>query len=664
MSNFNIKPPTQDAQIFTDKQTILERVLDYDNTYVPDLQIPLFLYKSLNRIFDEGLIVEGLFKLDKPGTSFPTYKKRINDGELIGMDFAKENISVEDVAYMLKKFLGSSLTEPLLTEAYEETFHSLKSMADSNQITNTFLFLFSKLPSLNQIVIRDFLNLLVQVDSNSHVNKMDSAALSKTLSYMSNIFLLPRKDSNWILQYLINDYRSLFEKTIIENARTPFTLRKLTGHKRSILAIFNVGIEHVLSYDSDGLIYVWNNRSYKMAHSYSFNAQSYIAPISIELPDKKKEYWFIFPDCIKVKTAEEISNPTKITSERLIPVPSIFSIAEVGDVVWAVGEYIHVLDKVTKKEITRINLPSGGSQSYIGYVADHVWFWKDQKFTIWKPSQYTIVKEFIIESLPKPQYCVQHGNNIWIASARGLIAVLDVNTYTLQSILKPHTGNVYHMEFLGNILLTTSWDKRILCWDPSTQELIGDIPNRHTDAICCMISNYCEERKGWDLWTASFDRSLQVTFVPKDFAKCFGQNAQEHEDMNAWVPTYLKAPIQPLPTNYIAPLSSCEIKFCEKSTYHLEDIETINKELMNLRELVFSKESEMRKTSAAIDGLIQNAINSGETKDYGKLRETVASQHKEEKKLFQEWADLQVQIASLHNTYRLRIIDELDDTLY
>lgn len=664
MSTLNAKPPTQDAQIFTDKQTNLERVVEYDRSYIPDLQIPLFLHKALDRLFDDGLNYEGLFRSDKPGYSFASLKKRINDGELAAMDFAKEGTNAEDLAFMVKKFLGSSLTEPLLTEAYEETFHSLKSMSDSSQITSTFLFLFSKLPLLNQNVIRELLNFLVQVDANSHTNKMDSVAISKTLSYMSNVFILPRKDSNWILQYLITDYQDLFEKSIVDSAKTPFTLRKLTGHKRSILVIFNLGSDLILSYDSDGLIYIWNARSYKMSHTYSFAAPSHIAPISIELPDKKKEYWFIFQDCIKVKQEEDLINPSKISLEKVINIASIFSIVEVGDVVWAVGEYIHVLDKVTKKEITRINLPSGGSQSYIGYIADHVWFWKDQKFTIWKPSQYAVVKEFIIESLPKPQKCVQHKDNVWIASGRGLIAVLDVKTFTLKTILKAHTGYVYHIEPLGNIMLTTSWDKKILCWNPDTFELLGDIPNRHTDAIGCMILNTRVDGKGWDLWSASFDRSVQVNFVPNDFEKYFGKEALESENPNGTIPTYIRSKIETLPTNYIAPLSSCEIKFCEKSTYHLDDIESINKELVNLRDRVFAKENEMRKTSAAIDNLIQNAINNRDGIDYSKLREDVITQHKSEKNLFLEWTELQVQVASLHNRYRLRIIDELDDTLY
>lgn len=643
--------PPLEAQIFTEKQSVLERVLEYDKILNSKVQIPIFLEKSLKYLFDLGLQMEGIFRIDGNQTTMNKYKTRINNGEIIKMNFAREKLEVEDVSSLLKRFLGTSLTEPLFTNAYEESFYNLQ---NSNRDTNSvFLTLFSKLPPINQIVIKEVLNLLVQIDCNAHVNKMDAGNLSKVLSYMSNIFIQPKKDSYWILQYLVNEYINLFENRMALNTKKPFTLRKLIGHGRSILACFPIK-GNVMTIDSGGILHLWDGTEYKLMGKENFNAPCYISPICVSFPEQNdSEYWIPLPEYIKVKTSSEV---TSLSGGKTIAIPSIYSITEVDDTVWAVSDYIHIIDKSTKKEISRLSIPSSGTQSYIGYIGGNVWYWKDQKFTIYNPTRISIVHEFYIESMTKPYKCLQSGNNVWIATSRDVIIVIDIVTYKVKAVLNGHKGSIYNLEQVGPLILSTSWDTKILCWDPETFKLLGSIPNHHADAICGATANWREDRNGWDLWSISYDRSVQVTFIPKDYHLYFDKEFSLPEDISLHPINYLNKKDM-LPTDYLLPIDKYEIKVCEKG--FREDIDRLNQELSQLRDQVREKEISMRRLSASIDQKIQEALT-GNITDLKKLKDEVIKQHAEEKKLFIEWSELHIKMALTHNSYRLKILDELE----
>lgn len=648
MSKIQIGSPILEAKLFTDKSTILEKVLEHDRLSSPNLHVPHFFIKSLSYIFKHGLNSEGIFRIESNGDTVLNLKKRINEREAV--DFEKENVPVSVVASLIKDFLGKSLSEPLLTLAYDETFYSLQVMEDKdNKLKETFLFLFSKLPESNRAIILELLNLLVQIDCNQHVNMMNAESLANALSYDTDMFLRFRKDSPWILKYLIENYIHIFEKNIIKNAKTPFTLRKLTTRNNSIIGMLNLKNNYIMIVHTDGVLHI-RDLEYRFINKINLNSKCNLAPLCII----NTEIWFALPDSIKILIFTD--NNYQQYNEVTIDISNVQAFTEVENTIWLVSSSIFIVDKFSKKIVNTVSLSSKGSHHYIEYVNRKVWYWNDGKYILLNPHDMQIELEFSITSADTPQKLYYDGANIWIGTISGKIIILDANTFEIKSVLSAHKETVNNIMPLGPLIISSAYDRKILCWDPNTLELIGHIPNGHNCPIISTISFWREEKNGWDLWTTSSE-SIHVLFIPKDFYMYFNTSTRVPDDISARIPAHLLNEVEPMPTEQIENLENYKFKFYDVNQE--DSIDVINDEISKLREQVLLKEDEMRKISGFLDKKIQETLNF-RSDNLNELRDIIQQNHKKEQSLFLEWGELQVKIAVLHNKYRIRVIEELE----
>lgn len=651
MSSTQFGPPNLEAQIFTNKQTLLDKVLNYDRINSPTLHIPHFLLKSFKYIFNYGLNSEGIFRIESSGDNLLTLKKRINEGE--NVDFEKEKVPVDYVASLVKDFLGTSLNEPLLTLGYEETFYSLKVMEDKdNKLKETFLFLFSKLPESNRAVILEFLNLLVQVDCNKFINMMDAGILSNVLSYNRDMFLRDRKDSSWILKYMIENYTDLFEESIIKNAKSPFILRKLFNHKYSIVSMFNLKNKHVMTVHSDGFILIRDSLNYRFISKISLDLQFDLPPLCI-ITNDNIELWFALPNSIKIITLTD--NNYQKSNEVTLDIPNVQAFAEIENTIWIINDSINVVDKLSKTILNTIPLTSKGTCTYIEYINKYVWYWNDNKYTLMNPQNFNVELEFNITSTERPQKGYYDGENIWLCTINGKILIFDPNTFKIKFVISSHKGPVSNIMHLGPLIISSSYDNKILCWDPSTIEQFGHIPNGHNSKIISIIPIWREEKNGWDLWTASPD-SINVLFIPKDFYMYFNSQIKPPSDINGRIPSHLLNENEPCPEEVKENVDNYRFEIYDPNQE--DSIDNINNEIAKLREQVFLKEDEMRSLSGFLDKKIQESLNE-KSVNISEVRETIQKNHEKEKSLFLEWSELQIKIAVLHNKYRIRVIEEL-----
>jgi len=64
---------------------------------------------------------------------------------------------------------------------------------------------------------------------------------------------------------------------------------------------------------------------------------------------------------------------------------------------------------------------------------------------------------------------------------------------------------------------SVSWDCNIFAWNLETLEKIKTIPNLHVDAISYLLPLKRKKPSGWQVWTGSYDRTINVLFVAEDY---------------------------------------------------------------------------------------------------------------------------------------------------
>ena len=81
--------------------------------------------KTLEHLFDSGLNTEGLFRVPGNATSMAAVEEEYNAGRGAFLDFRKKNVSCEDAASLLKKFLRESLPDELFTAKLSDKFRAI-----------------------------------------------------------------------------------------------------------------------------------------------------------------------------------------------------------------------------------------------------------------------------------------------------------------------------------------------------------------------------------------------------------------------------------------------------------------------------------------------------------------------------------------------------------
>jgi hypothetical protein len=241
----------------------------------------------------------------------------------------------------------------------------------------------------------------------------------------------------------------------------------------------------------------------------------------------------MFPDAIRIWDASSILNPNLKKFDdnpaNVINIPNACVCVQVGENIWVASEKVVVLDAITHqilKELPEYQTEGNGQPLHVmGYAAGYIWIWRGKTLHVWQPETYTKVREIIIEGYTSPKTCqIFHADGlVWLSTDNGAFLIVDVSKFEVKSVVQGHSAAVYHIERVGDLIWSCSWDTTICWWrttpTSSTVELVAKMPNRHSDAVSYLLPIWREHLNGWDVWSASWDRSCQVTFVPASYAQ-------------------------------------------------------------------------------------------------------------------------------------------------
>jgi hypothetical protein len=478
--------------------------------------------RTIAHMFDVGLNTEGLFRVPGNSNRMATIEDEFNKGRGFDVDFKKRMVSCEDSASLLKKFLRDSLPEELFTAKLSDQFRAVQDIEEATvEKKAKFLQLWAQLPAENRQVAYELIFFLVQVAANSDLNKMTSENLGTVFGEMAGI---PIRDGKALLKYLIDEWQDVFENAVVLSTRKMFFVRKLIGHYKSILGMYVMG-SSVVSIDSGGAINVWDPTHYTSKKRIKTDKRCYIAPLLAET-SAGPTLWAVFPDAIRIWQPQhmQLDSPsvTKLDEDPAftIPLANTCSGVVVGNRVWLAGEKIEIYDANTFARLLDVtDHPHGQDVTLaLGYACGYVWSWRSKTFHVWDPNTGAKIKE-IPDQPAKPTRFFEIRGQVWVPSESGTISVIDPTTFQVRSTTKQHSATVYCLAQVGPLVWSSSWDKSICAWDPSTLQFIRKIENRHTDAISWMSPRWRPDVKGWDVWTGSWDRSIQVWFVPETYTE-------------------------------------------------------------------------------------------------------------------------------------------------
>lgn len=468
------------------------------------------------------MTTEGIFRV--PGNSLRMAKveQEFNQGRGRLVDFKKLKVTVEDASSLLKKFLRESLDQPLFPTSMQNEFHSLENVSEPSLKNAKFLELFEMLPPINKAVVKELLKILVQVNSNCYSNLMDTSNISTVFGAMASI---PMKDGKAILAYMIEEYSELFETSQCLNSHEPVFRRKLINHMRSIFFLAYIKDKYIISADSHGLVNLWDSNTFKLVKSIGSDRRCYTSQSLIEVESSNiYQLWTFFPESIRVWDLDSILNPNvskfEDSATNSIPVVNSCACAQVGRDVWIAGQNVQVWDVIAKHMHREIEEYHDVMINSIGYVAGYVWIWRDNVIHLWDPHSFVKIHEIIIENFvcPKTTKYFQIDGNVWITTEGGSILVIELKTFQIISTLvKHHTSVIYDLVKIGPLVWSCSWDTFIIWWEHNPPKFVCSMPNDHKDAISCIVPVWREQLNGWDVWTSSWDRSIQVNFIPSTY---------------------------------------------------------------------------------------------------------------------------------------------------
>lgn len=531
-ANATVQPvavPPGVVPTFTAHATDLAALLAFDQKSVPDATVPIIITKCCRRLFETGLSTEGIFRVPGNSNRLAKAENEFNLGKGAQVDFKKMGISVEDAASLLKKFLRESLNDTLFPSAMQNEFAGLGQLGDMASRNAAFLKLWSKLPQINRAVLAEVLELLVNVAANSFLNLMNTDNLGTVFGGMADI---PMKGGKWILVYLLEEYEQLFGAPSCLNSSGPVIRRKLVNHNKSIFCLGLVNNTHVISADGQGTLNVWKTDDYSLVKKMTCDTNTYVSQVFVNIESAQiQQFWTLFPHYIRIwdlSTSILAPNTKKLEEcpSHTIQLPNACFAALVGETMWISGDKVVVIDAITHgivKELPEYQLAVAGSPvPVLGYACNYIWIWSGKTVHVWNTETYTKVREITIDgfSAPKSSKIFGHENKVWMSTDNGSFIIIDVDGFEIKQVVTGHSAAVYHIQTVGSLTWSCSWDTTIVWWKSSpTVEVVYKMPNRHSDAISYLLPVWREELNGWDVWSASWDRSCQVTFVPASYAE-------------------------------------------------------------------------------------------------------------------------------------------------
>ncbi|KAG2186313.1 hypothetical protein INT43_002751 [Umbelopsis isabellina] len=228
--------PTSDGSIFS---TLLETSIQYacvNISYADDAtkqqcygQIPCIVAKCGAYLKDQGLYVDGIFRLSGSARRIGELQHMFDIPPLYGSQLDWQGYSIHDAANVLRRFLNS-LPDPVINHKSYNDFRNV--LADNPKYPNKetqvrrFQYLIDHLPLAHQFLLLYLLDLLHLFAANSVFTRMDSANLASvfTPGMLSRVDMQPTeyKQSQQVVKFLI-DNQTLFSmpKANISRSSSP-----------------------------------------------------------------------------------------------------------------------------------------------------------------------------------------------------------------------------------------------------------------------------------------------------------------------------------------------------------------------------------------------------------------------------------------------------------
>lgn len=512
---------------FTNHATDLASLLAFDQQSVPEAEVPLVVTKCCTRLYEQGLATEGIFRVPGNSNRLMKCENEFNLGRGASVDFRKMGISVEDAASLLKKFLRESLNDTLFPSTMQSEFANLGNIQETPARNAAFLALWERVPAINRAVLKQLLELLVNVAANSGLNLMNFDNLGTVFGGMADI---PMRGGKPILLYMLEEHDALFGREQCLNAKSLVFRRKMINHNKSIFCLTAVEDKYVISADGQGAVSVWNAQDYSIIKKMTCSEPTYVPQLFVNIESAQiQQFWTLFPHYIRIWDIATILAPnTKKLDEspsHTIQLRNACFAALVGESMWISGDKVVIVDAITHtvtKELSEYESAVPGSPvPVLGFALGYIWIWSGRVLHVWQPETYTKVREITIDGFSAPKSCKIFAceGNVWLTTDSGSFIIVDVEKFEIRQVVSGHSAAVYDIEQVGELAWSCSWDKTICWWKTSPSvELLYRMPNKHTDAVSYLLPVWREELNGWDVWSASWDRSCQVTFVPRDYA--------------------------------------------------------------------------------------------------------------------------------------------------
>eukprot|EP01103_Thecamoeba_quadrilineata_P008575 TRINITY_DN1830_c0_g1_i1.p1 TRINITY_DN1830_c0_g1~~TRINITY_DN1830_c0_g1_i1.p1 ORF type:complete len:581 (+),score=98.22 TRINITY_DN1830_c0_g1_i1:38-1744(+) len=173
--------------------------------------VPAIVHNIIKHIEKKGLTIEGIFRLPGSHGVVQQIEKDINNG--IEVDITK--FSIHDVCTLLKDYFRS-LPQPLFPAEWSmNIFQLMRDHKNSPDLVRRVRSSLESLPVPNVPLLRRLMQLLVKVNQNALVNKMDTVNLAKIWSpnlfpNASSIILAHGVGMVSILRMMIDQYDSVF----------------------------------------------------------------------------------------------------------------------------------------------------------------------------------------------------------------------------------------------------------------------------------------------------------------------------------------------------------------------------------------------------------------------------------------------------------------------
>jgi len=218
---------------------------------------------------------------------------------------------------------------------------------------------------------------------------------------------------------------------------------------------------------------------------------------------------------------------------------SIGGICSVDNNIWCVGERLSIIDKdhtithVTEKFGNNIMLQT------ISFIDNEIWILNRKSIDIYDINTRE-VKDRIVDIIEGNVTSITKiAHYVWLTGSiaeNGVIWVIDPVERKLIKKLTKHKGEVYHVAQIGNLAWSVSWDCNIFSWNIETLEKVKTIPNLHVDAISFILTLPKQHPVGYQVWTGSFDRTINVLFVPNEYEKYINDLEDSEESVEIVLP--------------------------------------------------------------------------------------------------------------------------------